>query len=136
MRSQPLTETPICSAAVAISCATSVGCETIGTWLEGTSVVVAPIRVANWRSASGGIASSFWATRYQDGSDFQAGTPITSVNADDASGCCTAYITCALVESTSAAKCSTKSSSDNQPKPRASVKRCARAGVTGPWDNS
>ena len=31
VRSQPLTETPICSAAVAISCATSVACETIAT---------------------------------------------------------------------------------------------------------
>ena len=100
------------------------------------SVVVAPIRFANRRSASGGRASSFWATRYQDGSDFQAGTPITSVNADEASGCWTAYITCALVESTSPAKCSTKSSSDSQPKPRASVNKCASAGVTGPWDNN
>src|SRR6266852_2364471 len=105
---QRLAPAPTCSAAFAINCVTSVGCETIATWLEGISVVVAPIRVANWRSAAGGSASSFWATRYQDGSDFQAGTPITSVKADEASGCCTAYITCALVESTSAAKCSTK----------------------------
>ena len=41
--SQPLTATH-CSAAVAISCATSVGCETIATWLDGISMVVAPIR--------------------------------------------------------------------------------------------
>jgi len=40
---------------------------------EAISTVVAPMRLANWRSASGGIASSFWATRYQDGRDFQAG---------------------------------------------------------------
>ena len=54
----------------------------MATWLAATSTVVAPIRVANWRSACGGIASSYWATKYHDGSDFQAGTPITSVNAE------------------------------------------------------
>ena len=42
----------------------------------------------------------------QDGSDFQAGTPITSCSADAASGCCTAYMTRALTGSTSAAKVS------------------------------
>jgi len=62
------------SAAVLMSLATSSGWETIATWLEGTSMVVAPMRLANRRSASGGIASSCVATRYQDGSDFQAGT--------------------------------------------------------------
>jgi hypothetical protein len=36
---------------------------TIATWLDGISIVVAPMRCANCRSASGGIASSFWATR-------------------------------------------------------------------------
>ena len=49
-------------------------------------MVVAPIRAANCCSASGGMASSFCATRYQDGSDFQAGTPITSVKADGGQG--------------------------------------------------
>jgi hypothetical protein len=49
--------------------------------------------LANRRSASGGIASSFWATRYQDGIDFQAGTPITSPCAVAARGCCTACMT-------------------------------------------
>ena len=72
--------------------ATSAGWETIATWLDGISTVVAPIRAANCRSASGGIASSFCATRYQDGSDFHAGSPMTSVKADDASGCWTAYM--------------------------------------------
>ena len=43
--------------------------------------MVAPIRGANCRSASGGIAWSPSATRNQDGSDFQAGTPITSPRA-------------------------------------------------------
>src|SRR5690348_14871847 len=79
-----------------MSWATSPGWETIATWLEGISTVVAPMRAANCRSASGGSASSPAATRYQDGRVFQAGTPITSVKADAASGCCTAYITLAL----------------------------------------
>jgi hypothetical protein len=47
----------------------------------GESVRPYPIRSANRRSASGGIAWSPSATRNHDGSDFQAGTPITSVNA-------------------------------------------------------
>src|SRR2546427_11464763 len=95
---------PTAAAAFSISSATSSGWETIATWLDGISTVVAPIRDANMRSASGGIASSFCATRYQVGSDFHAGAAITSVNADDASGCCTAYITPARVGATSAAK--------------------------------
>ncbi|HEY1625200.1 MAG TPA: hypothetical protein VGG16_15515, partial [Streptosporangiaceae bacterium] len=65
------------SAALLISAATSSGWDTIATWLEATSMVVAPMRLANIRSASGGIAWSSVATRYHDGSDFQAGTPIT-----------------------------------------------------------
>ena len=69
------------STAAPVSFATSAGCETIATWLEGTSTTVALIRLANIRSASGGSASSSVATRYHDGSDFHAGTPITSSNA-------------------------------------------------------
>src|SRR6266571_5774469 len=102
----------------------------------GTSMVVAPIRLANMRSASGGIAWSCAATRYQHGSDFHAGTPITSVKVEPASGCCTACITLARAGSTSAAKCLTKSSSGSQPKPWESVNRCASAGGVGPWDSS
>src|SRR5712671_5000934 len=60
-------------AAVLMSCTTSCGWETIATWLDGTSMVVAPIRLANRRWASGGSAWSSVATRYQDGSAFQAG---------------------------------------------------------------
>jgi hypothetical protein len=46
-----------------------------------------------------------------NGSDFQAGVPITSSLAETCSGCCTACITLALPGSTSAAKSFTKSSS-------------------------
>src|SRR5437660_9790676 len=123
-------------AAVSMSVATSSGCETIATWLDGTSTVVAPIRSANCRSASGGSASSLRATRYQEGSDFHAGAPMTSVKAEEASACWTAYITRARVGSTSPAKWLTKSSSESQPKPRESVNRCASAGVTGPCERS
>src|SRR5229473_4756975 len=65
-------------AAASINPTTSAGWDTIARWLEGTSIIVAPMRLANMRSASGGIASSLVATRYQEGCDFQAGTPITS----------------------------------------------------------
>ena len=44
------------------------------------------MRLANWRSASAGMASSFSATRNQDGCDFHAGRPITSSNVDAARG--------------------------------------------------
>src|SRR5690349_21512335 len=124
------------SAADVISCVTSAGWETMATWLAGTSLVVAPMRLANRRSASGGMAWSWVATRYQDGSDFQAGTPITSVKAEPARGCWTAYITLARTGSTSAAKWWTKSSSDSQPKPCLSVNRCTSAGGMGPWDSN
>src|ERR1700683_1964501 len=97
-----------------MSRATSPGWETIAPWLDGISTVAAPIRAANCRSASGGSASSSAATRYQDGSVFQAGTPITSPNADMASGCCTAYITLAWTGSTSAAELGTQASSGSQ----------------------
>src|SRR4029077_3557555 len=65
-------------AAASITRTTSAGCDTIARWLEGTSIVFAPTRLANMRSTSGGIASSLVATRYHEGCDFQAGTPITS----------------------------------------------------------
>src|SRR3984893_17688543 len=119
-----------------MSWATSPGCETIATWLEGISTVVAPMRLANMRSASGGSAWSSAATRYQDGSAFQAGTPVTSWKADADNACCTAYMTLAFTGSTSAAKWFTKSSSDSQVKPCLSVMRCASDGVTGPCDSS
>ncbi|HEU4865214.1 MAG TPA: hypothetical protein VFT76_03100 [Actinomycetota bacterium] len=47
---------PTEAAALSISSATSAERETIATWLDGISLVVAPIRWANCRSASGGIA--------------------------------------------------------------------------------
>src|SRR5260370_24963259 len=86
-----------------MSWATSPGRETIARWLDAISTVAAPIRLANRRSASGGSAWSSAATRYQDGSVFQAGTPITSPKAEVATACCTAYITFALTGSTSVA---------------------------------
>src|SRR2546422_11470650 len=95
---------PTAAAAFSISSATSAGWETIATWLDGISTVVAPIRDANMRSASGGRASSFCATRYHDGSDVQAGTPMTSGKAVDARACWTAYMTFAWARSTSAAQ--------------------------------
>ena len=43
-------------AAISMSFTTSSGWETIARWFVGTSTVVAPMRLANRRSASGGIA--------------------------------------------------------------------------------
>ena len=48
-RGQVVTAAPTVAAAVSISAATSAGCETIATWLEVSSVVVAPMRPANSR---------------------------------------------------------------------------------------
>jgi hypothetical protein len=79
------------------------------------------------RSASGGIVWSPSATRNQDGSALQAGTPITSPRALQCNGCWTANMTLALTGSTSAAKWLTKSSSGSQAKRCWSMSRCARA---------
>src|SRR5207253_989233 len=57
---QLLTDEP--STAIWMSCTTSLGWDTIATWLAGTSTLVAPVRSANIRSTSGGIASSLVAT--------------------------------------------------------------------------
>src|ERR1700755_3566800 len=54
--------------------AVAAGCESATEWEAAISTVCASIRFAMWRWASGGIAWSCEATRYQDGSDFQAAT--------------------------------------------------------------
>src|SRR5207253_11346436 len=72
--------------AVSMSCTTSCGWETIATWLDGTSTVAAPMRLANRRWASGGSAWPSAATRYQDGRAFQAGMPTMHWKADAAGG--------------------------------------------------
>ena len=74
------------STAAPVSFATSPGCETIARWLDGTSTTVAPMRLANSRSASGGRASSSVATRYHEGRDFQAGTPMTFIESGGSQG--------------------------------------------------
>src|SRR5690242_5658037 len=100
-----------------MSRSTSSGWETMATWLVETSTLVAPMRGANCRWASGGIAWSPSAMRKHVGRDFHAGTPITSPSALQCNGCWTANMTSALVGSTSAAKCFTKSSSGSQANP-------------------
>src|SRR4029077_7239023 len=119
-------------AADSISFTTSAGWETIARWPAGTSTVFAPIRLANMRSTSGGIASSLVATRYQLGSDFHAGTRITSSNVLMDSPCCTADMTLARLFSTPEAKWATKSSSGIQAKACSSTIRWASEGVGGP----
>jgi hypothetical protein len=75
------------------------------------------LRGAKIRWAAGAITWSPSATRNQDGSALQAGTPITSPRALQCNGCWTANMTLALTGSTSAAKWLTKSSSGRQAKP-------------------
>ena len=118
--------------AASISATTSSGWDTIGTWLDATSTVVAPMRAANGRPASGGIASSLVATRNHEGRARQAGTPMTSSKVESEMGCWTACMTFACAGSTSAAKCPTKSASGSQAKPSASTSRLPRAGDGGP----
>src|SRR5260221_12159430 len=55
-----------------ITFATSAGCESIGTWLEGSVMVFAFIAFANFRSRSGGIILSLAATTYHVGFVFHA----------------------------------------------------------------
>src|ERR1700744_92717 len=98
-----------------MSRATSAGWETIATWLDGISTGVAPIRAADCRPAAGGRAWSSAATRYQDGSVFQAGTPITSPKADMASGCCTGGVTRAATRAASGGYGVTEAPSESPP---------------------
>src|SRR5690349_10478573 len=59
-------------AASMISFANSFGCESIGTWLEGSVSVFAFIVLAKLRSRSGWIMRSLLATTYQVGFVFHA----------------------------------------------------------------
>jgi len=58
----------VAPAAFVMSCSTSSGWETMATWLVAISTLVAPMRGANCRWASGGIAWSPSAMRNQVGS--------------------------------------------------------------------
>jgi len=90
---------------------TSPGWETMATWLEGTSIVVAPIRLANMRSASGRDCLIL-----RGGPGTRTGhqlpgreCPITSPKAEPARACpVRACITLAWTGCTSAAKYLTK----------------------------
>ena len=55
-----------------MTAATSFGFESIATWLVSSSVVVAFMRLAKKRSASGAIAPSCFDTMYHDGFVFHA----------------------------------------------------------------
>src|SRR5216684_3824261 len=80
------------------------GWETIAAWDESIWTVWACIRVAMKRSAAGGIAWSWLATRYQDGMVFQAGTPEGSLRVASAPGRWVAAITAAVASEQSAQK--------------------------------
>jgi hypothetical protein len=69
---------------------TSAGCEIIVTWHDANSMVLAFILFAIKRSKSGCIVLSFFATTYQVGLCFQAGSPLLSSNMVCEAGVCVA----------------------------------------------
>src|SRR5262245_49500428 len=77
-------------AASSITFNTSAGCESIITWHDANSVVLAFILFAIKRSRSGCIVLSFLATTYQVGLCFQAGSPLLSSNTVCEAGVCVA----------------------------------------------
>src|SRR5258708_39550739 len=95
-------------AALRIRSVTAPGWETIAAWDESIWTVWACIRAAMKRSAAGGIAWSWLATRYQDGMVLQAGTPEGWLRVASAAGRWVAAITAAGAWEQSAQKASLK----------------------------
>src|SRR5450432_2540657 len=114
-----------------ITADTSLGFDSIGTWLVSSSVVVAFMRFAKKRSSSGAIAWSPLATMYQDGFDFQATYVTLAPNADVAIGVWVAASMFASFTFTSQAKCFTMASEERLMKPCASTIGAANAGCGG-----
>src|SRR5215213_11510227 len=97
------------ASAVMIVSATTCGCDIMITWEPSTSVIVAPARSAIERTASVPITLSPLATTVQDGSFFQAGTPVGSSNGNAERGRWVAAIKEVCSAGRSAAKTSWKS---------------------------
>src|SRR5712691_10022079 len=95
-------------AALRIRSVTAPGWETMAAWDELIWTVRACIRAAMKRSAAGGIAWSWLATRYQEGMVLQAGTPEGSLRVASAAGRWVAAITAAVAAEQSAQKASRK----------------------------
>src|SRR5262249_52816146 len=81
---------PAFAAASMMTAATSLGFESIGTWLVSSSFVVALMRFAKKRSSSGSIARSLLATMYHDGFVFHATLDTLAPKAEVAIGVCVA----------------------------------------------
>src|SRR5689334_3732011 len=96
---------------------TSFGFESIGTWLESSSFVVAFMRLAKKRSSSGAMARSFLATMYHDGFDFHATFDTFASNADVEIGPCVAATIRASAAGKSHAKFFTTASVERLMKP-------------------
>src|SRR5215470_3735151 len=101
-------------AASSITFNTSLGCESITTWLDGNSVVFAFILFAIKRSKSGCIALSFFATTNQVGLFFQAGSPPLSSNTVCEAGICVAQTKACCLEFKSFANAFLTPSSDRK----------------------
>jgi len=83
---------------------TARGWLTMAAWELSISMVLACVRAAMKRSASGGMALSLTAMRYQEGMVLQAGGPERASRDDTAAGRWVAAITAAVALETSAAK--------------------------------
>src|SRR5262245_43472681 len=118
------------AAASMMTAATALGCDSIGTWLAFSSVVVAFMRVAKKRSSSGAIAWSSVETMYHDGFVFQATPETCAPNADAAIGPCVAAATRASLFGRSDPNFS-KASVDSVRKPLSSTFGAASAGGGG-----
>src|SRR5690606_24777926 len=77
-------------AACRIRSATSSAWETSDRWLDGNSMVLAPMRLARKRCRSGLMVWSLLETAYQDGLSCQAAAWVRAENRVLAMGCCTA----------------------------------------------
>src|SRR5690606_39566275 len=104
-------------AAPTIKSATFRGWDTMGTWLDASSSVVALIGLALNRSRSGLIIPSFAATIYQEGFVFHAGLYTFSSVADAAHATCVAWISFLSSGDTSCAKNSLIPFGDSDKKP-------------------
>src|SRR5690606_25880645 len=77
-------------AACRIRSATSSAWETSDRWLDGNSMVLAPMRLARKRCRSGLMVWSLLETAYQDGLSCQAAAWVRAENRVLAMGCCAA----------------------------------------------
>ena len=112
-----------------MSRATSSGRERKGTWLAGSSTVVACARRAYRRCSSGLIERSWAATRYQLGRSRHAAASSVAWNAEPWMGFCVAAMTRVSASGTSAANTSRSLARSSETNPPASVTSASAMGA-------